>query len=90
MNQRHFKGKRDSRRHSTTGNLASRIEPSVVFNLKQSLQLYKTGFFGKVSMEFDTEHFDLLVMRTRFAHYTRDLRNLVSLEKGNVERHASA
>ena len=43
-----------------------------------------------MSREFDTEHFDLLVMSTRFAHYARDLRNLVSLEKGNVERHASA
>ena len=41
-------------------------------------------------MEFDTEHFDLLVMLTRFAHYARGLRNLVSLEKGNVERQASA
>ena len=29
-------------------------------------------------------------MRTRFAHYARGLSNLVSLEKGNVERHASA
>ena len=43
-----------------------------------------------MSMEFDTEHFDLLVMRTRFAQYAKGLRNLVSLEKGNVERHAFA
>ena len=41
-------------------------------------------------MEFDTEHVDLLVMRTRFAQYAKGLRNLVSLENGNVERHAFA